>query len=141
MRPQIILDTNVLFAGLYSRTGAAFLVLDRIGKGLIDIHLSVPIVVEYEDVLKRDALRIGMTSADIDSAINSICAMGKHHRIYYLWRPTLADPKDDMLLELAVTSQCPFIVTHNHRHFKDAKAFGIEAVSPLQFLKKIGVCL
>ena len=138
MRPQIVLDTSVLFAGLYSRLGAAFAVLDCIGKGLVDIHLSVPIVLEYEDVLKREAKRLGLTQEDIDATINSLCALGKHHKIYYLWRPVLPDPGDDMLMEVAVTAQCHFIVTHNLRHFTGIKTFGIQALSPLQLLQKIG---
>ena len=140
MRPQIVLDTNVLFAGLYSRTGASFVLLDQLYQHRVDIHLSVPLVLEYEDVLKRDASRLGLTDADVDAAINALCSIGKHHDIHYLWRPFLTDPKDDLVLELAVASRCP-IITHNLRDFAGTKIFGIQVLTPVQFLRKIGVPL
>ena len=138
MRPQIVLDTNVLFAGLYSRTGASFVLLDQLDQHLADIHLSVPLVLEYEDVLKRDVSRLGQTAAGVDAAIDALCVMGKHHKIHYLWRPVLTDPKDDLVLELAVAARCP-IVTHNIRDFAGAKPFGIEILTPVQFLRRTGV--
>nr|WP_276569026.1 PIN domain-containing protein [Thiocapsa imhoffii] len=37
--------------------------------------------------------------------------------IHYRWRPALADPDDDFVLELAVAAGCRYIVTHNLRDF------------------------
>jgi predicted nucleic acid-binding protein len=58
--------------------------------------------------------------------------------VFYLWRPFLRDPKDDMVLELAVAAGARFVVTHNKRHFDGTGRFGIEAVSPSELLKKLG---
>jgi predicted nucleic acid-binding protein len=44
--PQIVIDTNVLVAGLNSNRGAAFRLLSLVGTGRFDIHLSVPLVLE-----------------------------------------------------------------------------------------------
>ncbi|WP_196797361.1 PIN domain-containing protein [Gloeocapsa sp. PCC 7428] len=46
--PQIIIDTNVLIAELRSRNGSAFQLLKLVGSQQFDIHLSVPLVLEYE---------------------------------------------------------------------------------------------
>jgi predicted nucleic acid-binding protein len=60
--------------------------------------------------------------------------------IYFLWRPFLKDPKDDMVLELSVAARAKYIVTFNTRDFKGTDKFGIEAITPKVFLNKIGVC-
>ena len=52
--PQIVIDTNVLVAGLRSDEGAAFQLLRLVGSNSFDIHLSVPLVIEYQDVLSRE---------------------------------------------------------------------------------------
>ncbi len=51
--PQVVIDTNVVVAGLRSKLGAAFKLLALVGTGQFEIHLSVPLVFEYEDVLLR----------------------------------------------------------------------------------------
>ena len=48
---HIVIDTNVMVAGLRSRRGSAFRLLTLVGTGQFDIHLSVPLVLEYEEVL------------------------------------------------------------------------------------------
>ena len=55
-------------------------------------------------------------------------------RIHFLWRPHLPDPKDDLVLELALAGGAPFIITHNIRDFQGVDAFGIRAVTPDDFL-------
>lgn len=52
--PQVVLDTNVIVAGLRSRRGSAFQLLMLVGMGRFDIHLSVPLVLEYQEVLSRE---------------------------------------------------------------------------------------
>jgi len=50
----------------------------------------------------------------------------------------LNDTNDDMLLELAVTADCRYIITYNVDDFKVTKPFGIEAIMPKGFLQLIG---
>jgi predicted nucleic acid-binding protein len=42
------------------------------------------------------------------------------------------------VLELAVTAKCEFIVTYNIQDFEGAERFGVEVVTPREFLEKIG---
>ena len=52
---QIVIDTNVFLSALRSNQGASFLLLTLIGgNSLFEINLSVPLVLEYEDVCKGD---------------------------------------------------------------------------------------
>ncbi len=51
--PEIVIDTNVLVAALKSKRGASFKLLGLIGQNKFNINLSVPLLLEYEDVAKR----------------------------------------------------------------------------------------
>jgi len=57
--------------------------------------------------------------------------------IYFLWRPALSDPDDDLILELAVAANCRYFVTHNLWHFRNLEKWGIEAATPSEFLKQV----
>jgi predicted nucleic acid-binding protein len=113
-----------------------------VGRGRFDISLSVPLVLEYEDVAKRlVGSAIQLTEADVDDVIDYLCSVALQHKVYFLWRPFLKDPKDDMVLELAVSAGCSFIVTYNRGDFKGAEQFQVEIVTPKGFLEKIGELL
>jgi putative PIN family toxin of toxin-antitoxin system len=137
-KPQIVIDTNVLIAGLRSNRGRAFQLLSLVGTDAFDIHLSVPLVFEYEEVLLRELPRLAMSESDVQSLINYHCAAAQHHEIFFLWRPYLTDADDDMLLELAVKAGCEFIVTFNKTDFAGIDKFGLQAVTPAEFLTRIG---
>ncbi|MFT5144509.1 MAG: putative nucleic acid-binding protein [Rhodothermales bacterium] len=55
--------------------------------------------------------------------------------IYFLWRPVLSDPRDDMVLEVGIASAADAIVTFNERDFRKASTFDIAIVTPLDYLK------
>lgn len=93
---------------------------------------------EYEDVLLRPQIGIPLSPDAIGDVLDYHCAVARHHEIFFLWRPFLKDPGDDMLLELAVKAGCRFIITYNERDFAGCERFGIEAVTPAGFLKRIG---
>jgi putative PIN family toxin of toxin-antitoxin system len=138
MEPKVIIDTNVLVAALRSRNGASFKVLTLIGKGKFKFVISVPLVLEYEDVLKRVTDEIGLQVSDIDDILDYLCKIGEHREVFFLWRPYLKDSKDDMILELAVESRCDIIVTHNVKDFKGIEKFGLKVMKPYKFLQFLG---
>ncbi len=137
-RYQIVLDTNVLISALRSRRGPSFRVLSLIGKEKFGIHLSVPLVLEYEAVAKRSRWRGKPSWEHVSNILDYLCAVGQQDQIHFLWRPRARDPRDDMVLEVAVAGQCDGIVTYNKRDFAEAKSFGMELFTPKEFLKKIG---
>src|SRR5438128_1560960 len=107
------MDTNVLVAGLRSRRGASYRVLRLIeARGALPV-LSVPLVLEYEEVLRRKAGVLRLTGEDVDAVLDDLCVLGERQLVYFLWRPTLRDPDDEFVLEVAVAAGCPYIVTHN----------------------------
>ncbi len=135
---KVVLDTNVLVAALRSRKGASFRLLSLLGKGLYTPCISVPLVFEYEDVLKREAKGIPLTGEDIDDFLDYVCSASERRPVFFLWRPALKDPRDDFLLELAVESGSQYIVTFNVRDFEGCERFGIEVVTPRELLQRLG---
>lgn len=138
MQPLIVIDTCVIISALRSRNGASYRLLSLIDSQKFLFFLSVPLVLEYESVTKRMSRSIGLTHSDIEDVIDYLCTIGKHRQVHYLWRPNLKDPGDDFVLELAVESECNYIVTHNIKDFKDIKKFKVRAITPQEFLRNIG---
>lgn len=136
--PEIVIDTNVIVAGLLSKRGAAFRLLELIGTGQFEINLSVPLLLEYEDVLYRGTPSLPVSSAVIDIVLDFHCQVARHHQIYFLWRPFLRDPKDDLVLELAVKAGCDYIITYNKRDFLGIEQFNIDVLDAGEFLLRIG---
>ncbi len=134
---NVVIDTNVLVSALRSNRGASFKLISLIGTGKFDISLSVPLLLEYEAVSKRKKFD-HLIETDIDNLLNYLCKVADKRDIFFLWRPFLKDPKDDMILELAVEAGCEYIITYNLDDFKGVEQFGVEAITPKQFLIKIG---
>ena len=136
--PQIVIDTNVIVAGLRSRRGSSFKLLTLIDTGQFDIHLSVPLVLEYTEVLLRELPNLSLSREEVEDLIDFYCGVGMQHEIFFLWRPFLRDPKDEMVLELAVKAGCQSIITYNTRDFAGVEQFGLNVLEPSEFLRLIG---
>jgi predicted nucleic acid-binding protein len=97
--------------------------------------VSVPLVVEYQKVVSDPEHDLPYTLDEIGRFLDYFCAVSDRRKVYFLWRPYLRDPMDDMVLEAAVAGQCKYIVTFNTRHFAGVDRFGIRAMWPSDFLK------
>jgi predicted nucleic acid-binding protein len=112
--------------------------LSLVGEGRFEIAVSVALVLEYEDALLRHLAHSPFDEDDLGELLDFLCKIAHRQEIFYLWRPVLHDPADDMILEIAVASRARFIVTFNERHFAGCEAFGIRVVTPRTFLEEIG---
>src|SRR6266851_2509796 len=126
---SIVLDTNVVISALRSRRGASFAILRRIGQGWTPL-ISVPLILEYEAVGKREAQRLKIPDSTVEAIIRAFCFTGREIDIHFRLRPFLPDPGDEFLLELAVAGRAEAIVTHNVRHFVGVERFGIQVMTP-----------
>jgi len=97
----------------------------------------VPLALEYEAVLLRHAAELGLDPGEAAGLVDYLCEVGHRQQIHFLWRPTLKDPLDEFILELAVAAGCDAIVTHNVRDFDAAHRFGVEAMTPAAFLTRL----
>ncbi|NIM17502.1 MAG: putative toxin-antitoxin system toxin component, PIN family [Candidatus Aminicenantes bacterium] len=135
---RVVLDTNVLVSALKSDMGASFALISRLPSEKFQIALSVPLYLEYQDVLTRDEnMSGGSTQKEIFGFLRYLCSISYKQDVFFLWRPFLKDPKDDMILEAAVASNSKYIVTHNLKDFRGVERFGIDAIKPADFLKKL----
>lgn len=138
---RIVLDTNVLVAALRSDLGASRQLLNAALDKRYELLLSVPLVIEYEAVLTRSQhLKTAKVSAeDVGAILDALVAMGEPVRLSFLWRPTLTDPQDDMVLETGVNGRADLLVTFNRRHFEaGARQFQVAIVSPGEALTRLG---
>mgnify|MGYP001612825140 CR=1 FL=1 len=134
---RIVLDTNVLYAGLYSSQGASFKILEAIDAGKLQMVLSTTLLFEYEDILKRNQATLGLSSHEIEKILDYLCLRSQHQKIYFLWRPYLSDSNDDHLLELAVASGVRLIATHNTKDFKGVERFNVKTLTPKKLLEEL----
>ena len=136
-KTRIILDTNVLYAGLYSSKGASFKVLQAIEKDRLKMVISTTLLFEYEDILKRSQAVLDLSDDEIEKLLDYFCLQSEHQKIHFLWRPRLPDPKDDHILELAVASGTGLIVTYNVKDFKETASFGVRSITPKELMEDI----
>ncbi len=135
---KVVIDTNVFVASLRSRRGASFKLVSLLPSDKFSIAISVPLVFEYEDAIKR-LESTDITEQDIGDFVDFLCKIGLHQEIFFLWRPFLPDPTDDHVLEVAVAAGCDAIVTYNKRDFKGIEKFGLRILDPRELLSEIGV--
>ena len=117
--------------------GASFKVLKAIDDGRLRIALSTALLFEYEDVLKRNQEILNLSNQNIEKILDNLCLLSEHQKIYFLWRPRLPDPKDDLVLELAVASGISYVVTHNTVDFMVASTFGVKPITPKELLEEL----
>lgn len=137
--PRAVLDTNVVIAALRSRRGWSYRLLELLGAGKFEICLSVPVMLEYEEVSKRLAGKITLPPDQIEQVLNYLCEIAHRTKVHFRWSSHLPDPDDDMILEAAVAGGCQYIVTFNVRHFRAAGEFGLLIRTPRQFIMESGI--
>ncbi len=133
---RVVFDTSVLVAAARSRQGASFALVSSIPSLDFQFCLSIGLYAEWQDVLTRpEHLPPGRTAEDALGFLRFLASQAWLQEVYFLWRPFLSDPDDDMITELAFAANCRYIVTHNTRDFRGCEELGIQALTPREFLK------
>ena len=134
-----MLDTDVLVAGVRSDAEAS----RRLLAGALDrqypMLVSVPLMIEYEAVLTRPEhlTASGLSAGDVEALLDAIAYVAEPVKLSYLWRPTLSDPRDDMVVEAAVNGQADVLATFNLRHFRQAaRTFALQVLKPADVLRQ-----
>lgn len=137
---MIVADTNVILRGVRSPQGASGFVLRGMLSGAVEFAASPALILEYEAVLKRaggpnDRL---VSAAEVDAIIDALCLRAVETVPWFSFRPFLADPKDDMVIDCALTAGVEIIVTDD-RHFRHpaVAAFGLRACSAKVFVERL----
>jgi len=136
---QAVLDTNVLVAAARSRYGASYALLRALREERFRLLASVPLFLEYEAVLKRpEQLAAGRrTAAMVGAFLDALSLRVEAVHLFYLWRPQLRDPADEMVLETALNGRADALVTFNVADFSPAERFGLPVWTPQVLLAKL----
>lgn len=135
---RIVLDTSVLVAAARSRRGASFALVASVPNSTFQLCVSVGVYTEWQAVLTRPEHLPPGTGSDLALGFVRYLASQAHLQdVYFLWRPFLRDPDDDMVLACAVAGVCPYIVTHNVKDFKGTERLGVKALTPRDFLQHL----
>jgi putative PIN family toxin of toxin-antitoxin system len=137
---KVVLDTDVIVAGMRSPSGASAAILRKARQGKVTLLLSVPLAVEYEAVCSEAEHRLaaGLSEREVEIFLDAVIAMAEPVETHFLWRPQLRDPGDEMVLEAAVNGHADLLVTFNVRDFGTVPSrFGIEVKIPCDALERI----
>ena len=137
---RAVLDTDVMVAALQSPHGASRQLLVAAADRRLEVAASVPLMLEWEAVLKRPAVlrAAGLAAADVDAVLDEIAAVAVPVEFWFHWRPATPDPDDDMVLETAINGGADLLVTFNLRHLAaPAARFGITAERPAETVRRL----
>src|SRR5215471_6483968 len=129
---RLALDTDVLVAAVRSLRGASRAWLRAVLTGEATLLLSIPLALQYEAVLTRpeQLAAAGATVDEVTALLDILCAICRPVEISFLWRPTLRDADDEMVLKVAVNGRADRLLTFNERDFAGAGRLGITVERP-----------
>jgi putative PIN family toxin of toxin-antitoxin system len=128
---KIVLDTNVLVAGLLTPFGPCAQIVRMVSSGDLTLCLDARILSEYDEVLCRP--KFGFETEKVIALLDYI----EHGANIVASSPLpdpLPDPDDHPFLEVAIASQAACLVTGNRAHFPRKLCHGVQVLSPSEFL-------
>jgi putative PIN family toxin of toxin-antitoxin system len=129
---RIVLDTNVLVAGLLNPEGNPGRVVDLFLAGELTLLVDDRILAEYRAVLARPKFLFG--AEEISTLVDAIESEGSRIAARPL-NVELADAGDAPFLEVAVAGDADSLVTGNARHFR-AERHRTRIESPTEFIQR-----
>ncbi len=135
------MDTNVVASAFRSRKGASNALLRLAAERRVTMLCSTALFLEYESVLSRGSMRevTGHTLQDVATAMAGLAELAEPVDVTFLVRPTLPDPDDEMVLEVALNGSADAVVTHNIRHFRVAHTSGVDVAAPGEVVQRLRV--
>lgn len=130
---RVILDTNVIIAGLISRGIPHLILTESLIENDIQLCISDKLLEEYFDVLNRPKF-----TKYPDFVLNAELFLIEIERIAMRFEPKIklnliSDIDDNMILELADECNADFIITGNSNDFTFSQYKDTQIVSPKEF--------
>jgi len=110
---------QIIVAAMQSPTRASAALLSEALKRRLVLLASVPLFIEYESkcTAPEHWTAAKLTQEQSQIFLDGIAAIVQPVKTHYLWRPTLHDPNDEMVLETAVNDRADAIVTFNLKDY------------------------
>ena len=134
------MDTDTVVAAMRSPTGASAGLLRAARSGRLTLAATVPLCIEYQDVCNRPehVKAAGFSPADLRVFLDAVVDLIEPTDVWFLWRPQLRDPGDELALEAAVNGRAAAIATFNRRDFRPAaERFGIQILLPADVIRRV----
>jgi len=128
---NIVLDTNVLVAGLLSPFGPCGEIVRMLSSGDITLSFDARILTEYEEVLARPKFMFEKDKVSL--LLDHIVCRGRTVASSPLLQ-SLPDRDDEAFLEVAIAAHVACLVTGNKVHFPSEPLQGVTVFSPSDFL-------
>lgn len=123
-----------------SPTGASAALVMAAYERRVTLVATVPLMIEYEATCCRAEHRLaaGLDQRDVEQFLDALAALIEPVETHFLWRPTLRDPADEMVLEAAVSGDVRAIVSFNQRDYGDVPPqFGVDVILPGVALRRL----
>jgi putative PIN family toxin of toxin-antitoxin system len=130
---KVVVDTNVLVAGLLSPFGPPGEIVRMIASGTLRLCFDARILTEYGQVLARSKFQFN--SEQTQALLEQIKMEGLSVAGDPLPAP-LPDLSDEPFLEAALAGDAECLITGNTRHFPSARRQGVVVLSPSEFLNQ-----
>jgi len=128
---NIVLDTNVLVAGLLAPFGPCGEIVRMVSSGGLTLFYDARIILEYNEVLHRQKFRFD------EDRVSALLDYIEHHGKKTASSPlarALPDHDDEPFLEVALAGAVSCLVTGNRAHFPVKSRHGVKVISPREFL-------
>lgn len=134
------MDTDTIVAAMRSPIGASAALLRAARCGRVTLAATVPLCLEYENVCSRPehVAAAEFSPADLAVFLDAVVDLVEPAEVWFLWRPQLRDPGDELVLEAAVNGHTAAIVTFNRRDFRPAAdRFGLDVLLPAEAIRRV----
>jgi len=128
---NIVLDTNVIVAGLLSPFGPCGQIVRMVSSGELTLSFDARILTEYVEVLDRPKFKF--EKEKVAALLDQIEHRGSMAASSPLSQ-SLPDIDDEPFLEVAIAAQAICIVTGNQVHFPPELCRGVKVFTPADFL-------
>jgi len=131
---RIVIDTNVLVAGLLSPSGPPGWIVEAVFAGKLELAFDSAIRQEYDEVLRRP--EFGFASTRIDDILAALDQFGFAVAAATPWPIRLPDVDDEPFLAVAEAS-ASVLVTGNLRHFPLRARRDVVVLTPRELVDRL----
>ena len=116
----VVLDSNILFAGLISSRGASYQILSLVVEGRLTCAATTALWAEYEEQLSSARFRSlsPLSTEQMDGFLDYLASIVRPVRNDFVWRGILLDEDDAIVVESAYNARADVLITFDVHHFQ-----------------------